>query len=181
VNGRCPPPEDSGARLLAIGRWSMPKSRVLLSMLLVLCSVSCDMHWASPFDVVRGQCAGQWEAAPLWRRGPGLPDPDFRTLEIEIERVSDGDQPLAAFGTVSWNGVAWPMTIEWSPEGGPFCRYADGHPFRDPRNPDGFHFSMLEESGGDPDDEQLFIDFARDGSEPPHSLEQDWYCYERVE
>ncbi len=71
------------------------------------------------------------------------------------------------------------MTIV-SESGYLFCRYAEGHPFRDPQNPEGFRLAMLRESGDDPQDDQLFIDFHHVGSKLPHSLEADWYCYERV-
>ena len=147
--------------------------------------VSWHRHWAPLPDVINGLCAGRWEASPAWR-GPGSPPRGFEVLELTITTPGSGglDGPHAS-GTVAWGGVAWPMTIEWSMASGPFFRYAPGHPFTHPANPDGLHFQMLstrDAIGGDRWHDQLFIDFDRHGGDgPEHSLERTWYRYERAD
>jgi hypothetical protein len=151
-----------------------------------LLALSPHRHWAPMPDMINGLYAGKWKASTAWR-GPSSPPRGFEDLELTITTATvadaDGLADRHASGTVAWDGVAWPMTIEWSVGSGPFCRYAEGHPFTDAANPDGFSFNMLstrDAIGGDRWHDQLYIDFDRVGcKDPEHSLENAWYRFER--
>lgn len=159
---------------------------LLLAVSVVLSS--CEhRHWQNPHDVLQVLCAGSWDASPL-SGGPPGPPAGYESLVIAINEQVDPATAMATpphvygRGTVTWNGVSWPMTLELGPQG-PYCRYAEGRPFHGTHDPDGFNFQVLAPRAnpiapGQYD--RLFVDHdAVAGRSSEYSLECEWHCHSR--
>ena len=147
--------------------------RRLAPLLLVL--AGCTMTSMPAPETLEVRCVGHWTWAPHVY-GQGHPPVGFRELEIVLEPGATGDERR---GTVIWDGVAWPMQLEWSEESGSRVRYDAGAPFADPVNPDGIAFSMLRHTSDKPRWDELYVDFRRLGLGEDESVESGWYRFVR--
>lgn len=161
---------------------------VVIASWLTVCAC-VDRGPTHPVTEVAILCEGSWAAAPL-ARGPGVPPNGFERLEISIDEYLVPDETpffhtgvVYARGTIAWNGIAWPMSLELNDDVQPYCRYAPGHPFHGSADPDGVIFRVFVpdapfESVRSLD--QLLINHDLVAPfDPNNTFEGTWYCYER--